>query len=121
MGVEFFDGTEQTLLSGRDVREILESVYEVYKDRPGRLNVPISVSVRASSLTPPKVDMVGQVNPNYAPMAEPGPIITPTARQGSSNTEKAPATASKPKRKAPKGGVPKAQNSGKKPKGRKKK
>ena len=76
VGVELFDGTQQTLLSGRDVQVILESVFEVYKDQPGRLNVPIGVSVRATSTTLPKVDMVGKVNPNYAPMVEPEPPIS---------------------------------------------
>jgi hypothetical protein len=122
MGVELFDGTEQTLLSGRDIQGILETVFEVYKDRPGRLNVPISVSVRVSSLTLPKVDNVGQVNPNYAPMAEPGPIVTPPAHQESAGKPKKPAARSSTgtQRKARKK-APKAQSSNKKDKGGKKK
>lgn len=122
MGVELFDGTEQTLLSGRDVQGILETVFEVYKDRPGRLNVPISVSVRVSSLTLPKADMVGQVNPHYAPMAEPGPPVTPPAPQESPGNPKeaalTPSTGTQRKARKPK--PPKAQNGNKKAKGRKK-
>jgi hypothetical protein len=71
--VRFFDDTEQTLLTGREVQDVLDSVYQVYKERPGHVNVPVSISVRVKSTTPPKVDMQGKVNPNYAPMVQPDP------------------------------------------------
>ena len=72
--VRFFDGTEQILLDGREVQEVLDGVFQVYKGRPGHVNVSVSIGVRVKSMTPPNVDMVGRVNPNYVPMAEPDTV-----------------------------------------------
>lgn len=81
--VRFFDDTEQTLLTGREVQDVLDSVYQVYKERPGHVNVPVSMGVRVKSTTPPKVDMQGKVNPNYVPMAQPDPPDKAKAEDGS--------------------------------------
>jgi len=72
--VEFFDNTEQVLLTGQPVKDVLESLYHVYQKRHGHLNVPIRISVRVKSTTPPgpeMADLIGKVNPNYVPVAKP--------------------------------------------------
>jgi hypothetical protein len=95
MGVEFFDGSERTLLRGRAVQDVLETLYEVYRNQPGHLKLRISVSVRGTSKTPPNVNMQGKVNQHYAPMAEPGPM-TPPKQEGATT---APAAAQRSRRK----------------------
>jgi hypothetical protein len=65
VGVRFFDDTERTLLTGSAVKDLLRGLYEVYKDKPGKLNVPIETAVRVKSPTLPKVDAVDKLNVNY--------------------------------------------------------
>lgn len=70
--VEFFDDTEQVILSGQPIKDVLESVFHVYQKRHGHLNVPIQISVRVKSTTPPGpelADLIGKVNSNYVPIA----------------------------------------------------
>lgn len=72
--VEFFDDTEQVLLSGQAVKDVLEGVFHVYQKRHGHLNVPMRIAVRVKSTTPPgpeMADLIGKVNPNYVPVAKP--------------------------------------------------
>jgi hypothetical protein len=78
--VEFFDDTEQVLLTGQPVKDVLESLFHVYQKRPGNLNVPIQIAVRVKSTTPPgpeMADLIGKVNPNYVPMAKPADESSP--------------------------------------------
>ena len=83
VAVRFFDDTEQTLLTGHEVQDVLDSVYQVYKENPGHVNIPVNIGVRVKSTTPPKVDMQGKYNPNYAPMVHPDPPDSPTPEDGS--------------------------------------
>ena len=71
--VTFFDDSEHTVLSGREVQQVLESVFEVYREQAGQFKGTLSFGVRVTSLTPPKVDMIGKTNPNFAQMAKPEP------------------------------------------------
>lgn len=74
MVVEFFDDSEQVLLTGQPIKDVLESLFHVYQKRPGHVNVPIRLSVRVKSTTPPgpeMADLIGKVNPNYVPVAKP--------------------------------------------------
>jgi hypothetical protein len=82
VGVRFFDDTEQTLLTGREVQDVLDSVYQVYKEKPGHVNVPVTIKVRVKSTTLPKVDMQGKCNPNNAPMVQPDPPDRAKAEDG---------------------------------------
>ena len=72
--VEFFDDTEQVLLKGPPIQDVLESVFHVFQKRHGQLNVPIRIAVHVKSTTPPgpeMADLIGKVNPNYVPIAKP--------------------------------------------------
>jgi hypothetical protein len=72
--VEFFDDTEQVLLTGQPIKDVLESVFHVFQKRHGQLNVPIRIAVHVKSTTPPgpeMADLIGKVNPNYVPIAKP--------------------------------------------------
>ena len=72
--VGFFDDTEQVLLTGQPVKDVLESLFHVYQKRHGQLKVPINITVRVKSTTlpgPQIADLVGKVNPNHVPIAKP--------------------------------------------------
>jgi hypothetical protein len=81
MGVQFFDGSDQTLLTGRDIQSVFEMVHKVYKDRPGTVNVRVNFSVKVKSKTLPKVDMQGKYNPHLAPIATPDPPASSPRQQ----------------------------------------
>jgi len=73
--VEFFDDTEQTVLSGEPIKDVLANLFRMFQHRHGQLNTPIQLAVRVKSTTPPGpevADLIGKVNPNYFPMAKPG-------------------------------------------------
>jgi hypothetical protein len=72
--VKFFDDTEQVLLTGQPIQDVLESVFHVFQKRHGQLSVPIRIAVHVKSTTPPgpeMADLIGKVNPNYVPIAKP--------------------------------------------------
>jgi hypothetical protein len=80
IAVEFFDDTEQVVLTGRPIKDTLEGVFHLYQKRYGHLNVPITISVRVKSTTPPgpeMADLIGKVNPNYVPIAKPDDAPSP--------------------------------------------
>jgi hypothetical protein len=74
IAVEFFDDSEQVVLTGQPIKDTLEGIFHVYQKRPGHLNLPITIGVRVKSTTPPGpdvADLIGKVNPNYIPIAKP--------------------------------------------------
>jgi hypothetical protein len=71
VGVRFFDDTKQTLLTGDDVQNVIKNLYEVHKERPGKLRVPIRFGVQVLSKTRPTADMVGRTNPSFIPIVPP--------------------------------------------------
>ncbi|HEU5408871.1 MAG TPA: hypothetical protein VFU48_13970, partial [Nitrospira sp.] len=78
--VNFFDDTEQMLLMGQPIKDVLEGVFHVYQQRHGHLNVPIKIAVRVKSTTrpgPEMADLIGKVNPNRVPMATPADEPSP--------------------------------------------
>jgi hypothetical protein len=78
--VEFFDDSEQVILTGQPIKDTLEGIFHVYQKRHGHLNVPITIGVRVKSITPPgpeMSDLMGKVNPNYVPIAKPDDASSP--------------------------------------------
>jgi hypothetical protein len=78
--VRFFDDTEQTVLAGKSIKDALETVFHIYQNRPGHLNVTITIGVRVKTTTPPgpeMADLIGTVNPNYVPVAKPNDAAPP--------------------------------------------
>ena len=71
--IRFFDETEQTILTGRDVQNVLESVMVVYREMAGKFVGNLQMGVRVTSTTPPNVEMLGKVNPKAVPIAKPDP------------------------------------------------
>lgn len=74
IAVKFFDDSEQVLLTGQPIKDVLESVFNFYRSRPSHLNVPITVAVRVKSTTPPSPEtagLIGKVNQNYIPVVKP--------------------------------------------------
>lgn len=74
MVVKYFDGSEQVLLAGQHIKDVLQGVFHVFQNRPGHINVPIVISVRVKSSTPPgpdTADLIGKVNPNYVSFVPP--------------------------------------------------
>jgi len=72
--VEFFDDSEQVVISGQPIKDTLQGVYHVYHKRPGHLNLPVTIGVRVKSTTQPgpeMADLIGKVNQNYIPGVKP--------------------------------------------------
>lgn len=76
--VRFFDGAERSLLSGQDVKRVLDTLYQTYRERPGELKVRMEFGVRVQTTTLPSVDMIGKVNPNEVSIARRGDDVTPS-------------------------------------------
>lgn len=74
--ITFFDGSEQTVLSGQVIQNTLQSVFDMFHQRPGVFRGTIQFRVRGQSKTPPTPDMIGKVNANYLPFAESGPTTS---------------------------------------------
>jgi len=85
IGVRFFDDTERTLLAGHEVQNLLQRLFEVFKDKPGKLNVSIETAVRVKSPTLPIVDDVDKLNANYVAVFQTGVVVGST-EEGSSES-----------------------------------
>jgi len=73
--IDFFDDTEQELLRGRSIMDVLESLFHFFQKRPGRVNVPIKIKVRVKSTTrpgPELADLIGTVNQAAVPVVKEG-------------------------------------------------
>jgi hypothetical protein len=73
MTVKFFDDSEQSILAGQPIQDLLADLFRVYQHKPGEFNGTISIGIRVKSTAPPGpewAELIGKVNPNAMPMAK---------------------------------------------------
>ncbi|MCO6437296.1 MAG: hypothetical protein J5J06_09445 [Phycisphaerae bacterium] len=74
IAVKFLDDTNQVVLAGEPIVDTLRGVHHLFQKTPGHLKVPVNISVRVSSTTPPgpeAADLIGKTNQNHVILTEP--------------------------------------------------
>ncbi|WP_295440886.1 hypothetical protein [uncultured Thiodictyon sp.] len=65
LGVSLIDGTDIEVIRGIEIKNQIEAIFELYGDKPYRLNPDIVIDIQISTIssTPPDTSMIGKTNP----------------------------------------------------------